>query len=208
MSASTSSQTNQLEKYYQFHAKVYDATRWSFLFGRKGIIQRVANLTTPTRILEVGCGTGKNLVELVRHFPEADITGLDLSADMLNVTRRNLANSPKEVKLLHQAYDKPLNPPQPYDLILFSYALTMFNPGWSEAIEYAHEDLATGGFIAIADFHASPVKPFRQWMGVNHVRMEGHLLPKLETTFTPRLREVKAAYGGLWQYLMFIGEKT
>ncbi|MBK9054941.1 MAG: class I SAM-dependent methyltransferase, partial [Chloroflexi bacterium] len=29
-----------MERYYQFHARLYDATRWSFLFGRSTILQQ------------------------------------------------------------------------------------------------------------------------------------------------------------------------
>jgi ubiquinone/menaquinone biosynthesis C-methylase UbiE len=51
-----------LRGYYRLHSKIYDATRWSFLFGRHRLIELVASHKTPTRILEVGCGTGTNLV--------------------------------------------------------------------------------------------------------------------------------------------------
>lgn len=201
-------QANQLEQYYRFHAKLYDATRWSFLFGRQAIIHLVAQRQTPANILEVGCGTGKNLLTLAQTFPEATITGLDLSEDMLTVARRNLSEESDRVNLLHVSYNKPLNPTEPYDLILFSYALTMFNPGWDTAIDHAQADLAVGGAIAVVDFHDSPMSLFKRWMGVNHVRMDGHLQPKLETLFEAQLSETKSAYGGLWRYLLYIGKKA
>ncbi|MGB4876086.1 MAG: class I SAM-dependent methyltransferase, partial [Candidatus Competibacter sp.] len=72
-----------LTRYYRWHAPLYDATRWSFLFGRAALIRGIALHRRPRRILEVGCGTGANLLRLSRWFPDADITGLDLSADML-----------------------------------------------------------------------------------------------------------------------------
>jgi S-adenosylmethionine-diacylgycerolhomoserine-N-methlytransferase len=31
-----------IERYYRFHAPVYDLTRWTFLFGRSGILRKVA----------------------------------------------------------------------------------------------------------------------------------------------------------------------
>ena len=75
--------TATLTRYYRWHARLYDATRWSFLFGRTALIRAIAADSQPRRILEIGCGTGSNLLYLHRQFPDAAITGLDLSADML-----------------------------------------------------------------------------------------------------------------------------
>jgi S-adenosylmethionine-diacylgycerolhomoserine-N-methlytransferase len=68
--------SHPLGKYYRFHSRIYDATRWIFLFGRDRLIRTTANFCQPARILEVGCGTGKNLVRLRQTFPGASLTGL------------------------------------------------------------------------------------------------------------------------------------
>jgi S-adenosylmethionine-diacylgycerolhomoserine-N-methlytransferase len=68
-----------LERYYRFQSTIYDATRWLFLFGRGSILKEIrARLTGATEIVEIGCGTGRNLAHLARIFPEARITGIDL----------------------------------------------------------------------------------------------------------------------------------
>lgn len=188
-----------LQGYYALHARIYDATRWAFLFGREKILWRAAKIADPKRILEVGCGTGRNLRSLRRMFPQADITGVDLSGDMLEVARRKTDG----VKLIQQAYDSPLT--GSYDLVLFSYALSMFNPGWENAIQAAKADLRPGGILAIVDFSHTRLSVFRRWMGFNHVRMEAHLWPVSRTDFDPVVDEVRAAYAGVWHYGMFIG---
>jgi S-adenosylmethionine-diacylgycerolhomoserine-N-methlytransferase len=188
-----------LQGYYALHARIYDATRWSFLFGRERLLRRVARISQPRRILEVGCGTGRNLRSLRRIFPNADITGVDLSGDMLRIARRKTDG----VKLIQQAYDAPLV--GNFDLVLFSYALTMFNPGWENALRAAKADLAPGGLLAIVDFSHTGSDLFRRWMGINHVRMEGHLWPESRAVFDPVVEEKHAAYGGIWHYGMFIG---
>lgn len=195
-----------LASYYRLHAKVYDRTRWSFLFGRTAIVDAVAQCQQPQRILEVGCGTGKNLITLHRRFPQAHITGLDLSSHMLRAAHKNITSLGGQVTLQQGAYGV-VPQSQQVDLILFSYALTMFNPGWDAAIEQAHRDLAPGGAIAVVDFHNSPWPLFKRWMGANHVRMDGHLLLELQQHFVPRRAEVKSAYGGIWSYLLFVGGK-
>jgi S-adenosylmethionine-diacylgycerolhomoserine-N-methlytransferase len=156
----------------------------------------------------VGCGTGKNLVRLRQVFPAAHLTGLDLSDDMLAVARKKLAGRGSQVELVHRAYDRPLASDPPFDLLVFSYALSMFNPGWDRAIDAAHQELAPGGTIAVVDFHTSPLSLFKRWMALNHVRLEGHLRPELQSRFTTVRGEIRPAYGGSWYYLLFIGKKT
>lgn len=196
-----------IERYYQFHSRIYDATRWSFLFGRTGILNHIAAAATPSRILEVGCGTGKNLAALAERFPEAAITGVDLSETMLGIARGKMDRFGSRVKLVHRAYAAPLSEPPAFDLVLFSYALSMFNPGYDIAIAAAHQDLMPGGHIAVVDFCDTPVPAFARWMQVNHVRMQGQLRPVLREHFTPITERLELAYGGVWRYLTYIGRK-
>lgn len=205
--ANADQQNKALRNYYKLHSRIYDATRWSFLFGRNTIVDRLAAHTDPKRILEVGCGTGKNLALLAKRFPKAQITGVDVSSDMLSVARRKLAHLGKRITLLHQPYPLPQSDRQKFDAILFAYALSMFNPGWDTAISAAIEDLNGGGTLAVVDFHSTAFSAFRRWMGVNHVRMEGHLLPVLEQRTADPSYEIRRAYGGLWEYVLFSGRK-
>ena len=198
-----SHQLRTMQRYYAMHAGLYDATRWSFLFGRKTLItELVKHFPAPQRILEVGCGTGHNLRLLTQAFPSSEITGIDLSADMLSVARRQL---PDSVQLVNAAYDQPLSGRM--DLILCSYSLSMFNPGWQLALDSAHADLIPGGHLAFVDFHKSSAKWFQSWMGYNHVRMDGHLRHALRSQFVPIIDRARPAYGGLWRYLTFVGKK-
>ncbi|HZP60765.1 MAG TPA: class I SAM-dependent methyltransferase [Opitutaceae bacterium] len=195
-----------VEKYYRFHSRIYDATRWTFLFGRSAILEKISG-ESPRRVLEVGCGTGRNLAELARRFPEAEITGVDLSGPMLELARRKTGKFGARLRLLRQAYAAPLSDPSTFDLVLFSYALSMFNPGFEAAIEAARRDLVPGGRVAAVDFHATRFRSFERWMGVNHVRMNGQLRPLLQSSFSPMTDSLCPAYAGIWQYLLFVGRK-
>jgi S-adenosylmethionine-diacylgycerolhomoserine-N-methlytransferase len=199
-------QAARMERYYRLHAKIYDATRWSFLFGRRRLIERAAVLGQPERILEIGCGTGQNLASLARAFPQAQLTGLDISGAMLEQARKKLSQLSR-VEFVLQSYTRPLQSSRPFDLVLFSYSLSMINPGWQQALAAAVEDLAEGGWLTVVDFHDSPVAAFRRWMGLNHVRLEGQLLPELKRHFRPEVVELRRAYAGLWRYLLFVGQK-
>ncbi len=196
-----------MERYYRLHAPVYDLTRWTFLFGRSDILHRVAEQGSAERILEVGCGTGRNLAELGRLFPQARITGLDVSSSMLKLARKRVAPFGKRVELVRQRYDKPLHPSPTYNLVLFSYSLTMFNPGFETAIEAASRDLAPGGRVAVVDFHDSNWSWFERWVEFNNVRVNGQVRPLLQERFDPLHDEVRSAYGGIWRYLLFLGQR-
>lgn len=204
MTASATPSDHALERYYRFHASIYDATRWSFLFGRADLITQLAILGAPNSILEIGCGTGHNLLRLARRFPQARLTGLDLSADMLARARRRLAPFGDRFQLLHQAYAQPLEESH-FDLIVLSYCLSMINPAWEQMIASTRQNLEPRGMIAVVDFHDSGWPAFRRWMGVNHVRMDGHLLPVLHAQFRSLDSTIRPAFGGLWRYFRFIG---
>lgn len=195
-----------IARYYRLHARVYDLTRWSFLKGRETLMRRVAARFSPTRILEVGCGTGRNLLHLGRRFPQAQLWGIDLSAAMLSVAEKKLQSLLPRFTLIHAAYDRPLAPAPQFDLVVFSYVLSMFNPGWEEALATAARDLVSGGAIAVVDFHNSGSQLFKRWMGLHHVRLESHLLPQLQARFISGDSCIKSAFGGLWSYFLFLGQ--
>ena len=108
-------QHRSIERYYRCHAKIYDLTRWSFLRGRETLMERLAARLHPRRILEVGCGTGKNLLHLGRRFPKAQLWGLDLSPHMLAQAQEKLRGLGHRLTLLEASYDQPVAPDQ-FDL--------------------------------------------------------------------------------------------
>jgi len=206
-------EASPLPEYYRFHARIYDATRWSFLFGRDRLVRLAAEtasrdgLERPARVAEVGCGTGRNLLALSRALPGASIVGVDLCRPMVERARRAAARTACPAELRCVAYGPDAFAPGSLDLVVFSYALTMFNPGWDAALDTAREHLAPGGRIAVVDFHDTPAAWFRAWMGLNHVRLAGHLMPALQSRFTPCRQELRPAYAGLWHYFLFLGQK-
>jgi S-adenosylmethionine-diacylgycerolhomoserine-N-methlytransferase len=197
-----------LGDYYKLHAHVYDATRWAFLFGRSMLIREAARRARSEslevrRILEIGCGTGINLELLARLFPQAEIMGVDLSEDMLTKAHAKVARFEDRVTLRECAYSEPLSSGLPFDLIVFSYCLSMINPGYLDVLRVCRQDLAPQGKVAIVDFHDTPVGWFGRWMGLNHVRMDGQILAALQKGgWQLEPLHVERAYGGLWRWIM------
>lgn len=209
VSADEVGQHQRIRQYYQFQSRIYDATRWAFLFGRVGILKQIPYSKDDVfRIAEIGCGTGFNMEYIAQRFPKAELIGVDVSKDMLGIARAKLLHFNNDKIFYHLPYDQNstfLNPAP--DIILFSYALTMINPQWKDLIRKAYDDLPKGGKIMVADFYDSGFKFFKNHMGNHHVRMDGHLLPELKRLFKTKYEPVKKAYGGLWKYFMYVGEK-
>ncbi len=198
----------KMQGYYRLHAKIYDMTRWTFLFGRQWLLDWLPfNHTDSPTIMEVGCGTGHNLKKMADRFSKAQLIGMDISAEMLDVADKKLVSTPNLFVLKHRAYsEQPMVFMKKPDCILFSYCLTMVNPNWENLVLQAKEDLNTEGVIAIVDFHQSKTAWFRRWMQFNHVRMEGHILPFLEQHFETVKLKKRRAYFGLWHYFVYLGK--
>ncbi len=199
----------QMTNYYQLHARIYDATRWTFLFGRRWLLDLLPfNRADKFTVVEVGCGTGFNLRQLARRYYKARLIGIDVAKPMLDIAQKKaevITNALIFKKLAYgtegsAATEKP-------DVVLFSYCLTMVNPDWETLVLQAKSDLSEGGCLAVVDFHNSPFSLFRRWMRFNHVRMEGQVLPFLEAHFSTYKIEKRKAYFGLWTYFLFIGKK-
>ncbi|MCW9709080.1 class I SAM-dependent methyltransferase [Fodinibius salsisoli] len=205
---STSSQQSQkVEAYYQLHAQIYDATRWSFLFGRENLLDKIPDLPSQPHILEIGCGTGKNMERLSYHFPDASIVGIDLSPDMLQKAKKRLGST-KDIELKLGQYGKQSFNYDSFDLILVSYSLTMFDDNIEDVFEQICKDLKPQGYIAAVDFHTSPFNWFCKWMEMNHVDFSEQLFSLFKKYFSPSDIELKKAYGGLWTYFQFVGRQS
>ncbi len=201
-------QVEAMKNYYAFQAKIYDATRWSFLFGRNSVLNHIPLPNdAPIKILEVGCGTGVNLRSLANVYPNAELYGLDVSGDMLRQAKKNLSEFADRLTLLEEPYQKGDKFNKTFDIILFSYALTMINPQWQELLEQAPHDLTEQGVVVVVDFHKANVSAYRKFMRSNHVRLDGQLVPFLIENYETHYCRIRRGLMGIWDYMMFVGRK-
>lgn len=193
-----------LQRYYRFHAAIYDMTRWSFLFGRDQIIREL-KLQPGQSLLEIGCGTGKNLEKIKTLYPGTELYGIDLSEHMLQKASEKLRIY-RDVELVHGTFgEHAFN--RKFDLVLCSYMLSMTGSELENILQSITQHLHDGGQIAVADFHHTRLPWFELWMQKNHVSMSGNLTEHLCEYFTSGLVRLKPAYGGIWKYVLFTGEK-
>ncbi len=71
-----------MDRVYRHQRYLYDFTRKYYLFGRDRLIREL-RLSAGDRLVEIGCGTGRNLIAIARACPQARLFGLDASAAML-----------------------------------------------------------------------------------------------------------------------------
>jgi S-adenosylmethionine-diacylgycerolhomoserine-N-methlytransferase len=147
---------NTMDRMYRRQRHVYDATRKFYLLGRDATI---AALDPPpgASVLEIGCGTGRNLVKIARRFPEARVFGLDVSREMLESARASIARAGLGGRILVAQGDatnfdaRALFGQPRFERVVISYALSMIPP-WREALAQAVDALAPGGALHIVDF--------------------------------------------------------
>lgn len=163
-----------VQRFYRFHAYVYDSTRWMILHGRRRAAEAL-KLGPSSEVLEVGCGTGLNFRYLLERLDPSRgrLVGLDFSRDMLDRARRRTEREGwTNVELIHgDATTMRLD--RTFDAVFFGYSLTMI-PDWPAALERAREHLRAGGTLVVLDFSRfrgwGPLAPvMRAWLRLNHV---------------------------------------
>ncbi len=156
-----------MDRMYRHQRHFYDATRKFYLLGRDEMISGL-NPPPQGRVLEIGCGTGRNLVHAARIWPSVHGYGVDVSSEMLATARRSIDRARLAAPItLAQADATRLDPDAlfgvaKFDRIFISYALSMIPP-WKEVVARACDCLEPGGSLHIVDFgdQAGLPAPFR-----------------------------------------------
>jgi S-adenosylmethionine-diacylgycerolhomoserine-N-methlytransferase len=144
----------RMDAIYAYQRHFYDATRKFFLFGRDRLVAKLAVPTGGT-ILEIGCGTGRNLIQVARRYPTARLFGFDISEAMLETARANIRRAGLSDRIVLQQADatnfdaQALFGQDTFDRVFFSYTLSMI-PDWKAALVQGAK--VTGGSAHIVDF--------------------------------------------------------
>ena len=176
--------TDTVRSFYRFHARIYDQSRWAFLFGRRAALAAL-HLKPGHCALEIGCGTGLNLPLLASAVgPTGLVIGLDASEDMLRRARRRITRHRWPNVTVRPADATHLELETRFDAVLFSYSLAMM-PLWKQALARAIALLKPGATLGVLDFGTFrswpwPGRPcINAWLRLNHVHtrrpIESHL---------------------------------
>ena len=186
---STSTHANLMDRVYRHQRHIYDATRKYYLLGRDRMLDQL-NADGQT-VLEIGCGTGRNLIEAARHYPSAPVFGFDISNAMLRTARQSITRHGLDRRILIARADATAFEPgltfgmTGFDRVFLSYTLSMI-PGWQVTVENAIHCLNPGGSLHIVDFGQQQDLPkaFRsalhKWLAAFHVTPRADLIDTVE----------------------------
>ena len=169
---------------YRRQRHIYDLTQKYYLLGRDRLIAR---LDPPAggSVLEIGCGTGRNLIAAARAHPDATYFGIDISSEMLATARENVRRAGLSDRIALGRGDAACFDPEAlferaaFDRVFFSYSLSMI-PAWREALRHAATMVAPDGRILVVDFGQQERMPkwFRAGLFAWLVRF--HVTPRAE----------------------------
>ncbi|MDD5452075.1 MAG: class I SAM-dependent methyltransferase [Desulfovibrionales bacterium] len=133
--------------HYDQVASSYDQPQHHFFYSH--LAEKLCILAQehvqPEAILDVGCGTGISTVEIVKHFPGAEVTALDRSPSMLELARKK-----GDIRTVTFCYghtkDLPVSEKR-FDLIIANMSYHWLSPGDRRALRKA---LKENGVLVIS----------------------------------------------------------
>jgi S-adenosylmethionine-diacylgycerolhomoserine-N-methlytransferase len=185
-----------MDRMYRRQRHVYDFSRKFYLLGRDEAILGL-RAAPGDKVLEIGCGTGRNLVKLARAYPEPRLFGLDVSREMLATAAASSARGGFASRIALAQGDATAFDPQAlfgcasFERIMISYALSMIPP-WRAALARALDTVAPGGSLHIVDFGdcdglPGPFKAgLRRWLAAFDVTPRDDLNATLEALAAER----------------------
>ena len=165
-----------MDRMYRHQRHIYDITRKFYLLGRDQMIRRL-NPRAQARILEIGCGTGRNLILAAGRYPNASFRGIDVSAEMLSSAANAIGRAGLSARVSVAQGDAATLEPSAvfgiaaFERIFISYALSMI-PNWPAVLDRAIAALAPGGELHIIDFGGQERLPrlfrflLRHWLAL------------------------------------------
>lgn len=164
-----------MDEIYRLQRHIYDASRKYYLLGRDGLLDGLQPPPGGT-VLEIGCGTGRNLICAARRYPNAMFYGVDVSVAMLETARASVQRAGLDDRVSLGCGDAAnldthaLFGIGRFDRVFVSYALSMIPP-WREALSHAFAAVAPGGSLHVVDFGEQDGLPrafragLRAWLG-------------------------------------------
>ena len=147
---------NTMDDIYRVQRHFYDLTRKPYLLGRDVLIREL-DVPAGGSVLEIGCGTARNLLCISQRYPQARCFGVDLSTMMLQTARVSIARENKGDRVRVEQADATNFDPNllfgiaQFDRVILSFTLSMI-PDWELALGRAALLLAPGGSLHVADF--------------------------------------------------------
>lgn len=166
-----------MDRTYRFQRHIYDLTRAWYLLGRDQMLAEM-QVQPGAHVLEIACGTGRNLRHIARRYPQARLYGVDISARMLDTAHSKLGGRAALALGDACALDPvALFGRRHFDHVILSYSLSMI-PDWTAALDQAARLVGPGGALHVADFGRQHLLPFWFRRGLNLWLKQFHVSPR------------------------------
>jgi SAM-dependent methyltransferase len=168
-----------MDRDYELQTHRAEDRHWWYR-GRRSVLERViADLGLPerARILDAGCGSGRNMVELARRGP---VTGVELSDTSVSLARARDAGEVIEGSVLQMPFDS-----DSFDLAVCLDVIEHLESDL-EALAELRRVIAPGGTLLVT-------VPAYQWLWSGHDEINHH-----QRRYTRRSLQLVAERGG-WE---------
>ena len=182
--AETQTHSRLMDAVYRNQRHIYDLTRKYYLLGRDHMLGQL-DVPEGGSVLEVACGTGRNLALAARHYPHARLYGFDISSEMLKSAQATMARKGLQNRVTLAEGDATDFDPETlfgvrnFDRVFISYSVSMI-PVWKEAIAHAMEVVAPGGELHVVDFGQQEQLPGWFRRGLHGWLARFHVTPRAE----------------------------
>ena len=171
------------------HAKIWsDGDVNGDTMLRQSYHQAIQLPITPADILDLGCGVGMSTFALREAYPQARVTGLDLSPYFLSVARYRGRES-EQIKWVHAAAESTGLPDNSFDLVSACLVFHELPATAARAIiTEARRLLRSGGYLTIMDMN--PQSPVFKKMPSYVLTLLKSTEPYLDQYFTLDLEQI------------------
>ena len=119
-------------------------------FWRRTSLKRIELLPERCKILDLACGTGDFTIELAKHWPNAEITGVDLTPEMIDIARVKLSEARNVTYLTGDAQNLSMLEAKQFSLIVCAFGFRNF-PAKAKALAECRRLLADGGRLVVLE---------------------------------------------------------
>jgi tRNA (cmo5U34)-methyltransferase len=108
MSTNNTIKAEEMSSFFNLRAEGYDnhmeetVSEFDTFYNR--VSEPMTETMEPLKIIDLGCGTGLELTGIFKRIPNAAVTGLDMSENMLSLLRDKHRNHMVQLKLIKGSY--------------------------------------------------------------------------------------------------------
>src|SRR6266542_1334984 len=146
--ASPQSDPHRLRATFNAAAELYDRARPGYPAAVFAELFELASLGPGSRVLEIGCGTGKATIPIAQRG--CTVVAVELGADLAAVARRNLDRF-TAARVEVAAFEHWPLPPEPFDAVVAATAFHWLDP--AVRVAKAADALCPGGALATIATH-------------------------------------------------------